>query len=80
MTRVGLPILIARFYVVMIVLFIFLPIGMLVTFSFQDGRLPIPPFTGPSLRWYGEVLSDRDMISALLSSLGVGAAAAAHDS
>ena len=37
MTRVGLPILIARFYVVMIVLFIFLPIGMLVTFSFQDG-------------------------------------------
>jgi spermidine/putrescine transport system permease protein len=28
---------------------------VLVLFSFQDGRLPIPPFDGPSLRWYGEV-------------------------
>jgi len=76
MTRATFPLLIARTYVALIVMFIFLPIAMLVTFSFQEGRLPIPPFNGPSLRWYGQVLSDRDMISALLSSLGVGAAAA----
>jgi spermidine/putrescine transport system permease protein len=26
--------------------FIFLPVAVLVAFSFQDGRLPVPPFAG----------------------------------
>ena len=67
---------IARAYVLAVLGFIFLPVAVLVTFSFQSGRLPIPPFNGPSLRWYAEVLSDRAMIDALLSSLTVGIAAA----
>ena len=49
--------------------FIYLPIGALVLFSFQDGSLPVPPFNGPSLTWYGKVLSDRHVTSALFHSL-----------
>ncbi len=49
--------------------FIYLPVGALVLFSFQDGGLPVPPFNGPSLKWYGEVLSDRNVTSALFHSL-----------
>lgn len=49
--------------------FIFLPVAVLVLFSFQDGRLPVPPFNGPSLRWYVEVLGDRRLMSGLMNSL-----------
>ena len=38
--------------------FIFLPVAVLVLFSFQGGRFPIPPFNGPSLKWYEAVLAD----------------------
>ncbi|WP_172960988.1 ABC transporter permease [Oceaniglobus roseus] len=51
--------------------FIYLPVGALVLFSFQGGALPVPPFDGPSLRWYGEILADRDLTSALGHSLAV---------
>ena len=49
--------------------FIFLPVAVLVAFSFQDGRLPVPPFKGLTLDWYGKVLSDRDLVAALGNSL-----------
>lgn len=49
--------------------FIYLPVGALVLFSFQGGTLPVPPFDGPSLRWYGEVLGDDDLMAALGHSL-----------
>jgi spermidine/putrescine transport system permease protein len=49
--------------------FIYLPVGALVLFSFQGGGLPVPPFDGPSLRWYADVLGDRDLTGALLNSL-----------
>ncbi len=49
--------------------FIFLPVAVLVLFSFQDGRLPIPPLKGLTLKWYGEVLADEDLTAALLNSL-----------
>jgi len=59
--------------------FVFLPVAVLVTFSFQSGRLPVPPFDGPSLRWYGEVLADRDLMAALANSalVAVGSSAVA---
>ncbi len=57
--------------------FIVLPVAVLVLFSFQDGRLPVPPFNGPSLRWYGDVLSDRRLMSALGNSLAVALASSA---
>ncbi len=49
--------------------FIFLPVAVLVVFSFQDGRLPVPPLQGVSLRWYAKVLSDGDLMAALVNSL-----------
>jgi len=45
--------------------FIFLPVVVLVVFSVQDGRLPVPPLQGVSLRWYAQVLGDRALMAAL---------------
>ncbi len=49
--------------------FIFLPVVSLVLFSFQDGRFPIPPFKGFSLKWYDAVFSDGNLTSALTNSI-----------
>jgi len=59
----------AAVYVTLVYLFIFLPVGVLVLFSFQDALLPIPPFQGPSLRWYEAVLTDFRIMDALWNSL-----------
>lgn len=56
-------------YLALVFGFIYLPVTVLVLFSFQDGGLPVPPFDGPSLKWYAEVLSDSDVTGALLHSL-----------
>lgn len=56
--------------------FILLPVVVLVVFSFQGGRLPVPPFNGPSLRWYEEVIGDRALMAALGNSLLVAVASA----
>jgi len=49
--------------------FIFLPVAVLVLFSLQATSFPIPPFTGPSLRWYEAVLSDQRLTAALANSV-----------
>jgi spermidine/putrescine transport system permease protein len=59
----------ASAYAVIILGFIFLPVATLVLFSLQATSFPIPPFTGPSLRWYGAVLSDTRLTAALANSL-----------
>jgi spermidine/putrescine transport system permease protein len=59
-------------YVVLIYVFIFLPVAALVLFSFQSTNVPVPPFTGPSLRWYQALLTDGRMTAALRHSLQVG--------
>lgn len=56
-------------YAVLIYGFIFLPVVTLVLFSFQATSFPIPPLSGPSLRWYQAVLGDTRLTSALLNSL-----------
>lgn len=58
-------------------LFILLPVGVLVLFSFQQGRLPVPPFDGPSLRWYARILSDGALMAAMANSLLVALASSA---
>ena len=63
--------LLSGLYALLIYAFIFLPVAVLVLFSFQAGRFPIPPFTGPSLRWYEDVLSDRRLTDALWNSISV---------
>jgi len=69
MLRIALKNLTAAAYVTLVYLFIFLPVGVLVLFSFQDALLPIPPFQGPSLRWYEAVLTDFRIMDALWNSL-----------
>lgn len=64
-------------YMVAIFVFIFLPVVVLVLFSFQDSRLPVPPFDGPTLKWYAQVLGDRGMMEALRNSLAVAIISAA---
>ncbi|GAB5471392.1 MAG: ABC transporter permease [Rhodospirillales bacterium] len=50
-------------------LFLFSPVLVLLLFSFQDGQLPIPPLKGLTLRWYAQVLADRQIMTALANSL-----------
>ncbi len=57
--------------------FIYLPVAALVLFSFQGGTLPVPPFDGPSLQWYAEILGDDDLVEALANSLLVAGGASA---
>ncbi len=57
------------FYLAALYGFIFLPVAVLVLFSFQGSRLPIPPFDGPSLEWYATVLGDRKLTGAVVHSL-----------
>jgi len=58
-------------YAILVYGFIFLPVITLVLFSFQDGRFPIPPFNGPSLKWYSAVFADRNLTDALANSIVV---------
>ena len=46
----------------------YLPIGVVVVFSFNEARLPVR-FTGFSLKWYQELFQDRDLVQALKNSL-----------
>src|SRR5205085_8728020 len=52
--------------------FIFLPVVVLVLFSFQASDLPVPPFNGPSLRWYQAAFADGRLVGGFTNSLLVG--------
>ena len=58
-------------YAALVYAFVFLPVGVLVLFSFQGGRFPILPFDGPSLKWYRQLLADDDLVEATVHSIGV---------
>lgn len=64
-------------YLLAIYTIILLPVVALVLFSFQATNLPVPPFTGPSLRWYRELFADGRMTAALRNSIQVGLLSAA---
>lgn len=49
--------------------FVFLPVVVLVQYSFQDGAVPVPPFRGFSLRWYEAMLADRKLMAAMGNSV-----------
>jgi spermidine/putrescine transport system permease protein len=68
--RIAAKILVSA-YALAIYGFIFLPVVVLVLFSLQATSFPIPPFTGPSLRWYEAVLADIRLTSALFNSVMV---------
>ena len=58
-------------YVALCYGFIFLPVAVLILFSFQDGTIPVPPFKGASLQWYERVFDSRRVMDALWNSLSV---------
>ena len=49
--------------------FIFLPVFVLVLFSFTSRDVPLPPFEGPSLEWYRRIAGNERMVDALLNSV-----------
>jgi len=57
--------LLSWLYLCVMFVFILLPVVVLVVFSFQDGRLPVPPLNGLTLHWYEDILGDRDLMAAL---------------
>jgi spermidine/putrescine transport system permease protein len=59
-------------YLILAIVFIFLPVAILVQYSFQDGLVPVPPFRGFSLRWYAMILANRKLMEALGNSVIVG--------
>ncbi len=59
-------------YLVMGFGFIFLPVVILVLFSFTSKEIPLPPFEGPSLRWYVKVFNNERLVNALINSVIVG--------
>jgi spermidine/putrescine transport system permease protein len=64
--------ILAGFYLTACYIFILLPVAVLILFSFQDGRLAVPPFKGPTLDWYITAFSNDRMMDGLLNSLMVG--------
>ena len=59
--------------------FVYLPLSVLVLYSFQDGSVPLPPFRGFSTRWYSEIFGNTTLVAAIWRSTGlaVGSAFAA---
>jgi len=64
--------LVVILYLTLAIVFIFLPVAILVQYSFQDGLVPVPPFRGVSLRWYEKMLANRRLMEALGNSVVVG--------
>lgn len=62
----------AKCYLVFAFLFLFLPIGVIILFSFNIDRYPSFPLRGFSLKWYIELLNDSRMLDALKNSFIVG--------
>ena len=61
----------AAFYMGVIFLLMYIPIAVVIVFSFNESKLPVS-FTGFSLKWYQQLFADRDMLEALKNSLGLG--------
>ena len=55
--------------------FLYLPIAILVIFSFNASQL-VTVWGGWSLRWYRELLADRAMLDSAVMSLGIAALSA----
>ena len=58
----------SSFYLVLVLLFVYLPIIYLVLFSFNEGKSQTN-FTGFSLRWYENMFGDRTMLEAIAVTL-----------
>lgn len=64
-----------RFYIGLIMLFLYTPIVLLVIFSFNAGKSRAS-WEGFTLQWYVELINDRQIIEALRNTLSIGLIAA----
>ena len=55
----------------LVYLFLFVPIGLLVAFSFNSNKYGTFPFTGWTTKWYGQVFGDYQIKDALTTTLRV---------
>ncbi len=55
-------------YLILVLLFIYLPIGYVVLFSFNESK-SLTNFTGFSLRWYENMLQDETMLQSIYYTL-----------
>jgi spermidine/putrescine transport system permease protein len=69
------PVPLRAFYVMMLVL-LYLPIGLLFVFSFNDATTLSFPLSGFTTEWYGSILGNGPMLEAARNSLVVGIASA----
>lgn len=53
-------------------LFLYAPIIVLIAFSFEEGTFSTLPWSGSTLKWYGQLLNNSRLISSALNSLYVG--------
>lgn len=67
---------VSRVYTALMLVFLFAPIAILLIFSFNEGR-SLSVFSGFSLKWYRELLRDRDTLAAVKNTLILACAAAA---
>ncbi len=74
--RLRLPSLGCLYYVVMAVA-LYIPIGLLVLFSFNSSTTLVFPLKGLTLHWYADLLQATELLKALQNSLVLGAISAA---
>ncbi len=60
-------------YFALAVLFLYLPIGLLILFSFNDSAALTFPLKGFTLKWYAELMQAKELLTALRHSLILGA-------
>lgn len=66
-----------RLWAAFVIAFLYLPIALLVLFSFQHGKNVGFPFLGPSIEWYEQAVDNPQLLSAVANSIWVAVAVAA---
>ena len=66
----------AKLYIAIIFIFLFAPIAVLLVFSFNEGK-SLSVFSGFSLKWYEELLRDRNTLESVKNTLILAASATA---
>lgn len=59
-----------RFYLILMFIFLYLPIAVLIVYSFNESRI-FGVWTGFSLNWYEKLFNDRQIMSAVQTTLTV---------
>jgi spermidine/putrescine transport system permease protein len=77
MKRPVTPTVLAGILICVMLCFIYLPVVVLVLFSFQSGELPVPPLEGLSFRWYVVAISSPRLANSLTNSFLVGSLSSA---